>query len=990
MKLRRLLAQWSSRIAAREHQRRQQLQIETLESRLVPYAVSGNAWTHPELVTLSFMPDGTNLGGVTSNLFSTMNAQWSQATWQREILRAAQVWAQVTNLNFALVNDNGAASGGGDYQQGDPGLGDIRVGAYSSAGSNLGSAMMPPPANNYSVAGDFTLNASQPWVINQTGGYDLFTVAAHEIGHTLGLYHSAVSAAEEYSFYSAVKPTLRSDDIAGIRAIYSGGLGRSADIYDAVLANNSFLTATNLTASIDLFTKTALVQDLDLTTTGDHDYYSFLAPVGTTGSLTVEVQSSGLSMLMPTVTVYNALQQPIGSASGLGQYGSTLSVTVNGVTAGQLFYVKVAPAETSAFGTGKYALTLNFGSGASPTVPLPNTQTANGSPIQGGGGIAIRSGIEMQVNTTTTGSQTTYSDRASRNAVAMASGGGSVVTWSSQDQDGAGVFARVFGPDGTPGTDEFQVNTHTANDQHHAVVAQDDFGNFVIAWASEAQDPAGGWGVYARRFSSLGQPLGGEFAVGTGPDDQAYPSVAVAGDGSFVIGWADKARDGSGWGVAAQRYDVQGLPAGGAFVVNTTTAGDQTQAAVARDLSGNFVATWTGADGYGQPGVFAKVYDAAGAVLRDEFLVSESTVGHRDNPAVAMADDGDFVVTWSSYGQDGSGWGIYARRFTPDGQARGAAFRVNDHVNGNQWFSAIAMLANGDTVIAWTSDDTSGGNAGILAREFSAAGVPVGDEMLVNTTQNGNQWYPSVAASDADGFGVVWSGEGIGDTDGVFAQRFQFTSTRSGVAGAEDDFYGIADHGGGCGCATCQAAAVVAGATPDAAALNGLLHGLTMSATPDAAHSTQPPAVVLPAASDPVGRDALPVPETTSLPGGSRTAIDTFVGTEQIDPAPILTPPDTSVPAELAHSAGASAPLGPTVGAWVEALDLHFAEEAAWLPASVSASADQLEGEPVLATTDATPLAGLGLVLGGLWFARPEPAKTHKREQGRRLVGSNS
>src|SRR5262249_21128659 len=41
---------------------------------------------------------------------------------------------------------------------------------------------------------------------------------------------------------------------------------------------------------------------------------------------------------------------------------------------------------------GRYAMTLNFGTGPSPTVPLPNTQTPNGNPIVGGGGQADKPG----------------------------------------------------------------------------------------------------------------------------------------------------------------------------------------------------------------------------------------------------------------------------------------------------------------------------------------------------------------------------------------------------------------------------------------------------------------------------------------------------------------------------------------------------------------------------------------------------------------------
>jgi hypothetical protein len=58
------------------------------------------------------------------------------------------------------------------------------------------------------------------------------------------------------------------------------------------------------------------------------------------------------------------------------------------VYSGEQFYIKMQGADSTAFSTGNYAMTLNFGTGASPTVPLPNTTTPNGNPITGGGGEA--------------------------------------------------------------------------------------------------------------------------------------------------------------------------------------------------------------------------------------------------------------------------------------------------------------------------------------------------------------------------------------------------------------------------------------------------------------------------------------------------------------------------------------------------------------------------------------------------------------------------
>ncbi len=247
-------------------------ELQPLEARVVLYSASGNVWMNPTVITISFMPDGTNLGGVTSNLSASFNSKPALVgKWQSEILRAAQVWAEQTNINLALVPDNGQPSGTGLYQKGDPRYGDIRIGGYNFGNSTLARAYMPPPVNNYSIAGDVVLNTGMTYNINET--YDLFTVATHEIGHSLGLRHSTVAQAQEFATYNAIKRALNGDDVAGIRASYSPGASRGADWFDADGTNETMATADSITTGL-----TSTLRDLDITSTADIDYYRFQVP----------------------------------------------------------------------------------------------------------------------------------------------------------------------------------------------------------------------------------------------------------------------------------------------------------------------------------------------------------------------------------------------------------------------------------------------------------------------------------------------------------------------------------------------------------------------------------------------------------------------------------------------------------------------------------------------------------------------------------------
>jgi hypothetical protein len=358
--------------------------VEGLEDRLLLYSTLGAQWTYGSRITYSFVPDGTSIGGTPSVLFQTLNAKFSTATWQQQFAKAAAVWQDVTNINLAQVSDDGSPLGVSGNQQDDPRFGDIRFSAIPQSSGTLAACFLPPPINGGSDAGDIVFNSTQNWQINST--YDLETVAIHEIGHALGMGHSQITYACMYAYYNGMKQSLTCDDTSGIQSIYGT---RQFDQFNSNGQNNGFYTrATNINSYIDGNGQVA-IPGLDITTTGQSEYFLVTAPSSTTGTLVATVQSSNLSLLSPKLTVYSSTLSLLGQASST-KYGDTVTVTVSRVQPGQSYYIR---ADGTAGGNmvGGFGLELNFGSQYQPPIPPPNTVVLE-QPDQGGGSIGMSQG----------------------------------------------------------------------------------------------------------------------------------------------------------------------------------------------------------------------------------------------------------------------------------------------------------------------------------------------------------------------------------------------------------------------------------------------------------------------------------------------------------------------------------------------------------------------------------------------------------------------
>ncbi len=188
-------------------------------------------------------------------------------------------------------------------------------------------------------------------------------------------------------------------------------------------------------------------------------------------------------------------------------------------------------------------------------------------------------------------------------------------------------------------------------------------------------------------------------------------------------------------------------PLGVEFQVNSYTTDNQFEPTIAALDDGGFVVTWTsdGQDGDSY-GVYGQRYDANGVAVGPEFQINTFTTDIQRVPTITGLSDGGFLVTWTSVGdQDGSSSGIFGQRYNADGTVNGSEFQINTYTLNEQGRSVVTTLPDGSFVVAWFGfGATDGSGHGIYGRLYTSAGVAVADEFQINTSESNHQQDPAI------------------------------------------------------------------------------------------------------------------------------------------------------------------------------------------------------------------------------------------------------
>ncbi|HSS75932.1 MAG TPA: hypothetical protein VLV54_04225 [Thermoanaerobaculia bacterium] len=367
-------------------------------------------------------------------------------------------------------------------------------------------------------------------------------------------------------------------------------------------------------------------------------------------------------------------------------------------------------------------------------------------------------------------------------AVAFSGNGNAMVVWEDAQ---AGLRGRVYASNGNALSNELALvaNQKLQGLPAHgieiirkdAAVAFLPSGDLIVAWTEEKDNVSVDIlfesrqvidrNVMAQKFSAAGAPVGTPTRLNASAQGyQSLPKILVRGALDPFVVWQ------TGSGVFGRAFRPEKSKAVGSEV--RISMGPGGNAAIAGDAAGNFLVSWEAADRSSQ-GVYARLFDKTASPRGGEFLVNSTVDGLQRRPAVTAVKSGGWFVVWQGEGATAKDAHVFGQFLGGGGSFIGPEFRISQGVGPTQISPAVAEVAGGNFVVAWT-DWKDPFPIGVFSVELDRLGNALGAETEVNTRPIGSQVRTALAAFGSTVM-IPWEGYTDSNTHpGISARRATF------------------------------------------------------------------------------------------------------------------------------------------------------------------------------------------------------------------------
>ena len=291
--------------------------------------------------------------------------------------------------------------------------------------------------------------------------------------------------------------------------------------------------------------------------------------------------------------------------------------------------------------------------------------------------------------------------------------------------------------------------------------------------------------AYGQLFNSAGTALGGAVALAQNvAGEQIQSKVVALANGDLFVYWVTPLNP-SFANVSGRFLHSNGSPATDEFLISSTTPGYSSEPSAIQLQNGDVLVTWANTPLGGAHDVVARTFDLDGGVITGSAAstINTFTTGVQGIPSVAKLADDTLVVTWSSFGQDGSGYGIYGQHLAANGVTPiDGEFHISTATSGDQLRSTVTALSDGGFAVAW--EDIAGREVNM--QRFTSNAVKVEGEVQVNDNKDTNQRGPDIVGLDDGSFAVAYLSFDIATSE-INLRVFDASTKLSGLSVSDID-----------------------------------------------------------------------------------------------------------------------------------------------------------------------------------------------------------